>query len=187
MAEQDKDRDTDLPGEQRPHKPADDREEVYFDGPPLLRAELGRTALCLLIAAVIVAIPVGGAYMQWFSTPWWGWLAAIVAAVLTVAVPIIQLKVMRFRITNYRIDFERGILARKIDTLELWHVDDIQFRQSLLERILGVGTITVLSNDDTTPRLEMPGLPRPRPLFDSLKQRIIAVKRQRGVIKMDLG
>jgi hypothetical protein len=31
------------------------------------------------------------------------------------------------------------------------------------------------------------GLPKPRPIFDALKQRIIAVKRQRGVIKMDVG
>jgi hypothetical protein len=31
------------------------------------------------------------------------------------------------------------------------------------------------------------GLPNPRSLFESLKQRVIAVKRQRGVIKMDVG
>jgi hypothetical protein len=52
--------------------------------------------------------------------------------------------------------------------------------------MLGVGTITIVSNDATTPRLELKSLPRPRPLFDSLKQRIIAVKRQRVVIKMDV-
>ena len=33
----------------------------------------------------------------------------------------------------------------------------------------------------------MKGLPQPRPLFDSLKQRIIAVKRQRGVMKFSGG
>jgi hypothetical protein len=52
---------------------------------------------------------------------------------------------------------------------------------------MGVGSITVFSNDKTTPKLELKGLPNPRPLFESLKQRVIAVKRQRGVIKMDLG
>jgi len=30
-------------------------------------------------------------------------------------------------------------------------------------------------------------VPNPRPLFENLKQRVIAVKRQRGVIKMDTG
>jgi len=35
--------------------------------------------------------------------------------------------------------------------------------------------------------LELHGVPNPRQIFDNLKQRIIAVKRQRGVIKMDVG
>ena len=33
----------------------------------------------------------------------------------------------------------------------------------------------------------MHSIPHSRPLFEQLKQRIIAVKRQRGVIKMDSG
>jgi len=101
--------------------------------------------------------------------------------------PILMTKTYRYRISNYRIDFERGLLSRSIDTLELWHVEDISFHQSLLDRLLGVGTITIISHDDTNPRLELKSLPKPRPLFDMLKQRVIAVKRQRGVIKMDGG
>ena len=49
------------------------------------------------------------------------------------------------------------------------------------------GKIKIISHDDTTPLLLLRGLPHPRQIFDSLKQRIIAVKRQRGVIKMDVG
>ena len=91
------------------------------------------------------------------------------------------------RITNYRIDLERGIFSKRIDTLELWHVNDVAFRQSFFDRIFGVGDITVMSDDRTTPQLRLDGVPNPRPLFDTLKQRVIAVKRQRGVIKMDSG
>jgi hypothetical protein len=94
---------------------------------------------------------------------------------------------MRYRITNYRIDFERGWLGKTIDTLELWHVEDIRYHQTFLDRLLNVGTITVVSHDESLPRLELKGLPNPRPLFETLKQRVIAVKRQRGVIKMDTG
>ena len=80
--------------------------------------------------------------------------------------------------------------AAFVDTMRLpdgWHVEDVRFYQSVLARILGVGRITVMSHDDTTPKLMLRGLPNPRPLFDTLKQRIIAVKRQRGVVKMDTG
>ena len=68
---------------------------------------------------------------------------------------------MRYRITNYRIDFERGILTKRIDTLELWHVDDINFEQGIVDRMMNVGTITVISDDRSTPRLELAGVPNP--------------------------
>lgn len=71
--------------------------------------------------------------------------------------------------------------------MELWHIEDLHFRQSLMSRLFDVGTITVLSKDETMPRLELFGIPNPRPIYEMLKQRVIAVKRQRGVIKMDPG
>ena len=101
--------------------------------------------------------------------------------------PLAARKRYRFRITNYRIDFERGLLAHNIDTLELWHVEDLRFHQSLMARILGVGTITVLSKHPTTPMLIIPSIPNAQALFKTLEQRVIAVKRQAGVIKVDTG
>jgi membrane protein YdbS with pleckstrin-like domain len=175
------------PDTDRPHKPADDTEEVYYQGSPLLRAELGKLLLfwiigLLLIAAPFIAYAVHGTWLPWFVT-----LGLIVIGLILLVIPSLLVRMTRYRISNYRIDFERGLLSRSIDTLELWHVEDISFHQSLLDRVLNVGDITVLSHDDTTPKLVLQGLPSPRSLFDSLKQRIIAVKRQRGVIKMDTG
>ncbi len=177
--------DLDGGGANQPHKPADDREEVYFEGSPLLRGELGRLTLAGLGAVVLIAVGLLVPMKQW--GPWWVALILVLLAAVLVVAPIWLIKSVRYRISNYRIDYERGILSKKIDTLELWHVEDIQFRQSLLDRILKVGKITVMSRDDTTPELELEGIPNPRPLFESLKQRVIAVKRQRGVVKMDLG
>ena len=173
--------------EERPHKPADDREEVYFEGSPLLRGDLGRLIIFAIIAAILVAIPILNAKYKKFPMPPWGWIVAIGLAVVCLLIPYLMIKSIRYRITNYRIDFERGLVSKNIDTLELWHVEDIHFHQSILDRIVSTGDITILSHDDTTPRLELNGVPNPRPLFENLKQRVIAVKRQRGVIKMDTG
>jgi len=169
--------------EERPHKPADDREEVYYEGSPQLRGEAGKIIAAGLLAAALLA---GGVFL-FISGLWPFAIACFVLAILALAIPIIFTKSVRYRISNYRIDYERGILSRRIDTLELWHVEDISFNQSLLNRMLGVGNIEVISHDDTTPKLMLRGLPTPRPLFEQLKQRVISVKRQRGVIKMDVG
>jgi hypothetical protein len=167
--------------EERPHKPADDREEVYFEGSPLLRGEIGKVAAHTIIGIGLIALVV----MLRDKVPWWAMLIGVLVAVVVVGWPVVIARSIKYRITNYRIDYEHGLLSKEIDTLELWHVEDIHFHQSVIDRLLNVGRITVMSHDRTTPKQPMWGLPNPRELFQSLKQQIIAVKRQRGVIKMD--
>lgn len=170
-----------------PSAPAHEDEIVYYEGSPLMRGELGQTIGLIALGTVIFFLPLVTGLFDWWSPPWWVTLIFILVGAGIAALPYLMVKTVRYRITNYRIDFERGILTKAIDTLELWHVDDISFRQSLIARMLRVGTITVVSGDATTPRLELHGLPNARTLFEQLKQRVIAVKRQRGVIKMDMG
>lgn len=170
------------------HKPPDDREEVYFEGTPSLKGEIGTLTICALIDIALLVIAVITAKVIGTTA---GWLISIPSALLlgsaVLLYPVILLRLKRYKITNYRIDYERGLLSKSIDTLELWHVEDLSFQQSIWARMWGVGTIVILSHDDTIPRLEMRGLPKPRELFDVLKQRVISVKRQRGVLKVDTG
>jgi uncharacterized membrane protein YdbT with pleckstrin-like domain len=114
-------------------------------------------------------------------------ITLLVIGVLLWIIPYLLTKSIRYRISNYRIDYERGLISKDISTLELWHVEDLSFHQSLLDRILNIGTIRVMSHDDSIPELRMRGLPDGRKIFEELKQRIIAVKRQSGVLKLDTG
>jgi uncharacterized membrane protein YdbT with pleckstrin-like domain len=168
-----------------PHAAPDDREEVYFQGSPLVRATIGKLSLYFLIALALFAL--AGLLIHKGWGPWWITAIIIVIGLAVPWIPRLSTTSIRYRITNYRIDYERGLLAKNIDTLELWHVEDLEFHQSLFDRIQNVGTITVISKDDKMPTLVIWGLPNPRPLYETLKQRVIAVKRQRGVIKMDPG
>jgi membrane protein YdbS with pleckstrin-like domain len=172
-----------------PHREVDDSEEIYYQGSPMVRGNLGKIFFWFLFGLVLIAAPIAYYFLnrthEW--PKWWITLACVVAGLIMWFIPVLIVKSVRYRITNYRIDFERGIFGKKIDTLELWHVEDIRFDQSFLDRLLGVGNLLVVSSDETTPQLHMHGLPNPRPLFDTLKQRVIAVKRSRGVVKMDVG
>jgi membrane protein YdbS with pleckstrin-like domain len=155
----------------------------------MIRGQLGKIFLWTVLGLVLLALPiVWKVFQRQNEWPiWWINVACIVLGLLFLLIPVLIVKSVRYRISNYRIDYERGIFGKRIDTLELWHVEDIRFDQSFLDRILGVGNISVISHDDTTPHLTMIGIPNPRPLFETLKQRVIAVKRQRGVVKMDVG
>ena len=166
-----------------------DEEVVYYEGSPLLRGELGLVLLWLALGLVLAGVPI-----LWYllddgpggGPPWWLWFLVPVGLAL-VFFPAIWVKRNRFKITNYRIDYEHGLISTNIDTLELWHINDVRMRQGPLDKLFGVGSIHISSDDRSTPELELRSVSRPRPLFESLKQRVIAVKRQRGVIKMDMG
>jgi uncharacterized membrane protein YdbT with pleckstrin-like domain len=68
----------------------------------------------------------------------------------------------RYRLTNYRLFKETGILSREIIEIELFRVDDVSVRQNLLQRIFNVGTITVIApHDQIEPRLELMGIENP--------------------------
>lgn len=173
--------------QEAPHRPPDDQEEIYYEGSPLLRGALGKGFLWLfsgiILIAAAIAIPIYGPR----HLPWWAYVILAVLGIIAISVPLIQSKTIRYRVSNYRIDFERGLLGKDINTLELWHVEDVSFHQTLFDRILGVGNIKVISHDETMPELILRDIPHSRPLFEQLKQRIIAVKRSRGVVKMDPG
>jgi membrane protein YdbS with pleckstrin-like domain len=167
------------------HAEPDDREEVYFQGSPPVRATFGKLSLYIVIALALFSL--AGLLIHKAWGPWWITAIIIVIGLAVPWIPSFLARSIRYRITNYRIDYERGLFAKNIDTLELWHVEDLEFHQSLLDRIQNLGTITVISKDEKMPTLVIWGLPNPRPLYETLKQRVIAVKRQRGVIKMDPG
>ena len=168
--------------DEAPDSAAGEDEVVYFEGSPALRGSWGRLLLCGLLGAGILV----GSVALW-TQAWWLPLAGLILGAGVVVMPIVLIRSVRYRISSYRIDYERGVFSKDIDTLELWHVGDLKFHQSLSDRLLGVGAITIVSHDATTPNLLLRALPKPRPVFDTLKQRIITVKRQRGVIKLDAG
>jgi len=65
---------------------------------------------------------------------------------------------IHYEVTTQRMIHQRGILLRVTDRIELIDVDDISFSQGLVQRMLGVGNITVSGSDKTDPVLIMQGI-----------------------------
>lgn len=81
---------------------------------------------------------------------------------------------LRYRLTNHRLFTERGLFNRQHDELELIRVDDVSVRQSFLQRLLGVGTVTVVSTDASNPLLAIEGIARPLELKEQLRAQVRA-------------
>ncbi|MBC7784859.1 MAG: PH domain-containing protein [Burkholderiales bacterium] len=173
------------PPHETSQSPMDDQ-TVYYEGSPKLRGEIGILLLWTLAGIIVAGFPF---LVDWSvgNVHWVAYVVGFTVAFILWIIPAILVRRNFYRITNYRIDYEHGLIVKKMDTLELWHVDDVSLTMGPLDRMLNVGTIVVKSNDDTTPRLELKSLSSPRQLLETLKTRIISVKRQRGVVKIDGG
>ena len=103
-------------------------------------------------------------------------LAAIAFVITVVGLRLVRLgwrvaalKSHHYRITNQRILIENGVLSRQIDEIDMRTVEDLEFRQSLVERLLGIGNITVVSADRTAARVRLVGVERPRELRELIR------------------
>jgi membrane protein YdbS with pleckstrin-like domain len=121
-------------------------------------------------------------WKAWF----WSYVAAGVLSLVLVGLVWLGVlqwkrKSLRYKITERTIDYEAGMLTRRIETLQLWRVQDIDFRQSFIERMLGIAQIRVFTRDTTDPELVLRGLPGSRELFEALKDAAELARQQRVV------
>jgi membrane protein YdbS with pleckstrin-like domain len=125
-------------------------------------------------------------WKAWF----WSYLAASALAVVVVGLfwlgyLRLRRQSLRYKITDRTIDYEVGFISRRIETLQLWRVQDIDFRQSAFERMLGIARIYVFTKDVSDPELILRGLPASREIFDRLKDAADLARQQRvlGVVQ----
>ena len=91
---------------------------------------------------------------------------------------------MKIKITSETIDIERGLFSKRIDTIQLWRVRDIDYRQTMMERILGVSSVHILSHDEENPNIMLRGIHGGRALFDELRDSISLSRQGKNVVGM---
>jgi membrane protein YdbS with pleckstrin-like domain len=94
-------------------------------------------------------------------------VVVVVAARLVEA--LVQVKTTRWRLTNQRLVIETGVLSRSLDNVDVRTVDDTKYRQSIAGRLLGFGTVVVISKDRTNPVLTLPGVTEPRKVQELIR------------------
>ena len=83
---------------------------------------------------------------------------------------------IRWELTTERLRVIQGLLSRSTEELELTRVRDVSYEQSLAQRALGIGTITVVATDTDTPRLVLHDIEDPEGVKETIRQ---AVQEQR--------
>jgi uncharacterized membrane protein YdbT with pleckstrin-like domain len=117
-------------------------ELVFFHGHPSWRSMLAfylRGLLIAIVAGVIAGIVTrianGGVQAGWVTT------AVLVIFIIVLVWGLIRRISTTYTITNRRLTIRTGLLSREMHETRLERVQNVNSRQRLLERMLGVGSV----------------------------------------------
>jgi membrane protein YdbS with pleckstrin-like domain len=93
----------------------------------------------------------------------------VVARLAKLAWHAAVLRSHRYKVSNQRILLETGVLSKRIDEVDMRTVEDIEFRQGLLERLLGIGDIAVIAADKGMGRFRLLAVENPRDVRELIR------------------
>jgi len=105
--------------------------------------------------------------------------------VLILLLKIVRLKMVYYEVTPDRIEFSRGILDRRVDNLDMFRVVDLKLRRTLLDCVVGVGTVSLITTDKTDPEFNFEKVHNVRKLYDVIKKASLKADQKRGVIHLE--
>ncbi len=141
---------------QLPTPPIPAEEQLIFEVKPTYRAYLG-----LMIWGVLLFVFVIGFFL--LIRAWY------------------RVSSTRYRLTTQRLFVQTGLIAKKLEEVELFRVKDVTLHQGVLQRLLGVGNVVVLSSDDTTPQLELAGISNPIDVKEQIRNAFRAARQREGM------
>jgi uncharacterized membrane protein YdbT with pleckstrin-like domain len=125
------------------------------------------------IVAVLIGLPL---FVRFFASSMqdldkaanmirFGWIATAILILIQIALLLaawLRLRSTMYTVTNQRVLIEQGIFSKTVDEIDLRYVDDSQFVQSFVDRMLGIGNVTLISSDKNTPRYVLTSVKDPR-------------------------
>jgi uncharacterized membrane protein YdbT with pleckstrin-like domain len=138
-------------------------EHVIFEGHPSWRSILGFYLTGLLVAAVA-----GGITLLIDS----GLVPVVVVAVLVllVLIGLVKRVATTYTITNQRLRIRRGVIARKVQQTRLERVQNVNTEQSVLERVLQVGTVDFDTAGTTDSDFSFRGVSQPEKVMAAVDE-----------------
>lgn len=137
--------------------------------------------LCVLlaagiaVAATILALPTGAL----------SYVALVIPAVMWLVRWWIT-KCTLYELTSQRLRIRSGILNKKVDELELFRVKDYSMEQPFLLRLVGLGNLTMITSDATSPTVAIRAIPGIEAVREKLRTAVQAERDRKRVRQLDV-
>ncbi len=95
------------------------------------------------------------------------------------------LKMIYYEVSADRIEWSRGILDRRVDNLDMFRVIDLKLRRSLIDCVVGIGTVALITTDKSDPEFVFKKVRHCRNLYDVIKRASLEADRRTGVVHLE--
>jgi len=171
--------------------------EALFDDQPSLWVMAGAFligGLLLTIAGVLISWPIeriAGLKLSAGNAAMIGRYRVLLGVGLGLIVAMVLFyKALKLKMTHYevsadRIEHSEGIFDRRADNLDMFRVVDIKLRRSLLDCLVGVGTVMLTTTDKSHPEFVFEKVRGSRELYDIIKKASVAADHKSSVIHLE--
>ena len=136
-------------------------EEHVWTGGPSQITNLGAYAVCVLLTLTVIGAVVAIPFAIW---------------------KYLVVRCQRYELTSQRLKFHSGILSKKIEEVELYRIKDTKFDQPFWFRLFGLGNVTLVSSDVTTPVVSIHGVKDAQQLREQIRS-LVEVRRDQKRVR----
>jgi len=140
------------------------KEETLWHGTPSWLLLFGKIVIAFLVVIVLILIYYFGyQFLAPYGTIVWIVIAAIIVwQLFAVFIALARIRTTLYTVSNQRVIIETGLTTKSVEDIDLRYIDDSQFQQSFIARVLGIGNVTIISSDKTLPIYTLRGIRGPR-------------------------
>ncbi|MFZ9692058.1 MAG: PH domain-containing protein, partial [Phycisphaerales bacterium] len=159
---------------------ASSSDELLWSGSPSQWLNFWWFLAFLVVFGCYLAIALATVGVGWMASP------LLLAPLAAIAWKWLVLKLVRYELTQERIRVRSGVFTRHLEEIEIYRVKDTELSIPLWQRLVGIGTLRVISSDHTNPNIPLRGIADPESVRERIRAACEAVRRARGVRELDV-
>ena len=96
-------------------------------------------------------------------------LIVLLIQIVNFLMALMKQKSTVYTVTNQRVIIEQGILSKSLSEIDLRYIDETELFQRATERLLGIGSVTLISSDKAFPTTVLRSVNDPRALRELIR------------------
>ena len=111
--------------------------------------------------------------------------ALLVVPLLIAAWQWLSLRAVTYQATGETLTIRRGVLNRQVEQVELFRIKDLSLSKPVWQRMLGMGTIELLTSDQTAPVVRLEAIANSDQVLELLRSTVLRERQAKGVREID--